>query len=41
MLTPLSRVRPWKPASETMALDNLSGGRVILAARLGATRLRG
>src|SRR3990172_609835 len=36
MLTPLSRMRPWKLASETATLDNLSGGRVILAVGLGA-----
>lgn len=36
MLTPLSRRRPWKLAAETATLDNLSGGRVILAAGLGA-----
>ncbi len=36
MLTPLSRMRPWKLASETATLDNLSGGRVILATGLGA-----
>ena len=36
MLTPLSRMRPWKLASETASLDNLSGGRVILAVGLGA-----
>lgn len=36
MLTPLSRRRPWKLASETTTLDNLSGGRVILATGLGA-----
>jgi hypothetical protein len=35
-LTPLSRMRPWKLASETATLDNLSGGRVILAVGLGA-----
>lgn len=36
MLTPLSRMRPWKLASETATLDNLSNGRVILAIGLGA-----
>jgi alkanesulfonate monooxygenase SsuD/methylene tetrahydromethanopterin reductase-like flavin-dependent oxidoreductase (luciferase family) len=36
MLTPLSRMRPWKLASETVTLDNLSHGRVILAVGLGA-----
>jgi alkanesulfonate monooxygenase SsuD/methylene tetrahydromethanopterin reductase-like flavin-dependent oxidoreductase (luciferase family) len=36
MLTPPSRMRPWKLASETTTLDNLSGGRVILACGLGA-----
>jgi alkanesulfonate monooxygenase SsuD/methylene tetrahydromethanopterin reductase-like flavin-dependent oxidoreductase (luciferase family) len=34
MLTPVSRMRPWKLASETATLDNLSNGRVILAAGL-------
>src|SRR5512137_1911371 len=37
MLTPISRMRPWKLASETATLDNLSGGRVILSVGLGAT----
>lgn len=37
MLTPPSRMRPWKLASETATLDNLSGGRVILSVGLGAT----
>lgn len=37
MLTPLSRMRPWKLASETVTLDQLSNGRVILAVGLGAT----
>jgi hypothetical protein len=37
LLTPLSRMRPWKLASETVTLDRLSGGRVILAVGLGAT----
>ncbi|MFX0091991.1 MAG: LLM class flavin-dependent oxidoreductase [Candidatus Hodarchaeota archaeon] len=36
MLSPLSRMRPWKLASETAALDNLSNGRVILSVGLGA-----
>jgi alkanesulfonate monooxygenase SsuD/methylene tetrahydromethanopterin reductase-like flavin-dependent oxidoreductase (luciferase family) len=36
MLTPVSRRRPWKLASETTTLDNLSNGRVILAVGLGA-----
>ena len=36
MLTPLSRMRPWKLASETATLDRLSSGRVILAVGLGA-----
>ena len=35
-LTPLSRMRPWKLASETATLDHLSNGRVILAVGLGA-----
>jgi hypothetical protein len=35
-LTPLSRMRPWKLASETVTLDHLSGGRVTLAVGLGA-----
>lgn len=36
LLTPVSRRRPWKLASETMTLDQLSGGRVVLAVGLGA-----
>jgi alkanesulfonate monooxygenase SsuD/methylene tetrahydromethanopterin reductase-like flavin-dependent oxidoreductase (luciferase family) len=35
MLSPLSRMRPWKLASETATLDRLSNGRVILAVGLG------
>ncbi len=37
MLTPVARMRPWKLASETAALDRLSNGRVTLAVGLGAT----
>ncbi len=36
MITPLSRMRPWKLASETVTLDHLSGGRVTLSVGLGA-----
>lgn len=36
LLSPLSRMRPWKLASETVTLDHLSAGRVILAVGLGA-----
>lgn len=36
MLTPVSRRRPWKLASETATLDRLSNGRVILSVGLGA-----
>lgn len=36
MLTPVSRRRPWKLASETVTLDHLSNGRTILAVGLGA-----
>ena len=35
MLTPLPRMRPWKVASQTATLDNLSNGRVILSLGLG------
>jgi alkanesulfonate monooxygenase SsuD/methylene tetrahydromethanopterin reductase-like flavin-dependent oxidoreductase (luciferase family) len=35
-ITPLSRMRPWKLASETATLDRLSNGRVILGVGLGA-----
>jgi len=36
LITPLSRMRPWKLASETATLDRLSNGRVILSVGLGA-----
>jgi alkanesulfonate monooxygenase SsuD/methylene tetrahydromethanopterin reductase-like flavin-dependent oxidoreductase (luciferase family) len=36
MLTPVSRRRPWKLASETATLDHLSNGRLVLAVGLGA-----
>lgn len=36
LLSPLSRMRPWKIASETATLDQLSNGRVILAVGTGA-----
>lgn len=36
MLTPVSRRRPWKLASETATLDQLSQGRLVLPVGLGA-----
>ncbi len=36
LLSPISRMRPWKLASETATLDHLSNGRVILSVGLGA-----
>ena len=36
LLTPPSRRRPWKLASETATLDRLTGGRVVLPVGLGA-----
>lgn len=36
LLTPLSRRRPWKVARETVTLDHLSHGRLILPVGLGA-----
>ena len=35
MVTPLPRRRPWKLARETVSLQNLSGGRLILGVGLG------
>lgn len=35
MVTPIPRRRPWKLARETVTLDHLSGGRVILGVGLG------
>jgi hypothetical protein len=36
LLTPPSRRRPWKLASEALTVDLLSGGRMILSAGMGA-----
>ncbi len=36
MLTPLPRRKPWDVASQVATLDNLSGGRAVLAVGLGA-----
>lgn len=36
LLTPVSRRRPWKLASELATLDRLTNGRAVLAAGLGA-----
>ncbi|GLV53882.1 luciferase-like protein [Dictyobacter sp. S3.2.2.5] len=38
MVTPLPRRRPWKLARETVTLDQLSGGRLILGIGLGSDR---
>lgn len=35
MITPLPRRRPWKLARETVSLDRLSGGRLILGVGMG------
>src|SRR6266702_2900435 len=37
MLTPLPWRRPWKVASQVATVDQLSGGRAILAVGVGAT----
>ena len=36
MLTPVSRRRPWKLASELVTVDHLSNGRLVLPIGLGA-----
>lgn len=36
MITPLPRRRPWKLARETVTLDHLSNGRLVLGAGLGS-----
>ena len=41
ILTPPSRRRPWKLARETMTVDRLSSGRLILPVGLGALDDRG
>ena len=41
MVTPLARRRPWKVARETVSLDRLSGGRLILPVGLGTLDDRG
>ena len=41
MLSPLSRRRPWKVARETVTLDHLSNGRLILPVGLGAVETFG
>ncbi len=38
MVTPLARRRPWKFARETVTLDHLSGGRLIVGVGLGSDR---
>lgn len=37
MITPLARRRPWKVARESVSLDHLSKGRLILGVGLGST----
>ncbi|PWC03853.1 LLM class flavin-dependent oxidoreductase [Agromyces badenianii] len=39
MLTPVPRRRPWELAGQTMTVDRLSGGRVILSAGLGVSEV--
>lgn len=40
MLTPLPKRKPWEVASQSLTLDRLSGGRVILSVGLGAPEKR-
>lgn len=40
LVTPLPRRRPWKVARETVSLDRLSQGRVVLGAGIGEPRWR-
>ena len=40
MLTPLPKRKPWELASQSLTLDRLSGGRVILSVGLGAPEPR-
>ena len=37
LVTPLARRRPWKLARETVSIDHLSNGRLIVGAGLGGT----
>ncbi len=37
VVTPVARRRPWKLARETVTVDRLSGGRLVLPVALGAT----
>src|SRR5215472_18904209 len=37
MVTPLARRRPWKVARETVTLDHLSGGRLVLGVGSGVS----
>ena len=39
MVTPIARRRPWKLARETVTIDHLSGGRLILGVGVGETEI--